>query len=327
MSRGHFIGLNHHRLMLADGVRMEAYQRAIEAQVRPGMHVLDLGSGTGILALWAARAGAQVTAVEPNAVIRVAERVAADNGLADRIRFVQADAREITLDEPVDLLITECMGNFFVTDEMQPVLRDARRFFRADESGAQSPQTIPHGISLQLAVATLPLWRELSYFDEPIGGFDYRAARGFGEQASYVLRTEPEFLVSRTHELTRFSLLDAPDVFELSFRLELTRAAPVHALIGYFEADLGADVLLSTAPGAVTHWGQMAFPLPETRVQVGDMIEGRLELKLGEDGSSRFRWSGEIQRVGRRTVSFLRDSSRRFEPLAPSDAGARVGEL
>ncbi len=37
VSRGHFIGLNHHRLMLADRVRMEAYERAIEARVRPGM--------------------------------------------------------------------------------------------------------------------------------------------------------------------------------------------------------------------------------------------------------------------------------------------------
>lgn len=307
MSRGHFIGLNHHRLMLADGVRMETYQRAIEAQITPGARVLDLGTGTGILALWAARAGAQVTAVEPHDVIAVAERVAADNGLAERIRFLQADARELSLDAPVDLLITECMGNFFVTDEMQPVLRAARRFLKP---GAR---TIPHEISLHVAAATLPLWRELSFFDEPIGGFDFRAARGFAEQSSYVLRTEPEFLISAPQELTRFPLLDAPDVFELPLRLEITRGAPLHALIGWFEADLGAGVVLSTAPGVLTHWGQMAFPLPETPARAGDVIAGRLDLILGPDGSSRFRWSGEVQGPGVAAVPFSRDSSRRFE--------------
>src|SRR5690606_22452433 len=114
VSRGHFIGLNHHRRMLADRERMEAYEAAITEAVRPGMRVLDLGTGTGVLAMWAARAGAEVVAVEPHAVIEVARRVAADNGLAERITFVRADSRELTLDAPVDLVVTECMGNFFV---------------------------------------------------------------------------------------------------------------------------------------------------------------------------------------------------------------------
>ena len=62
MSRGHFIGLHHHRLMLADAERMRAYQQAIAARVRPGQRVLDLGTGTGVLAMWAAQAGAEVVA-------------------------------------------------------------------------------------------------------------------------------------------------------------------------------------------------------------------------------------------------------------------------
>lgn len=306
MSRGHFIGLNHHRLMLADGARMRAYRAAIEAQVRPGTRALDLGTGTGVLAMWAARAGAEVIAVEPHEIIRVAERVAAANGLADRITFVQAASQELRLERGVDLLITECMGNFFVTDEMQPVLRDARRHL------APGAATIPRGVELWLSAASLPLWREIRFWEEPIGDLDFRAALDFAGQAAYVVAAEPELLATAPTRIHAFPLLEAPDRFELEARLEVTRSRTLDALLGWFEVDLGADERLSTAPGIRTHWGQMAFPIPRTPVLAGDHVELRLSLAMDEDSKGRFAWRGVVHRPGRAAVPFERDSRRRF---------------
>ncbi len=45
--------------MLDDQIRMAAYKNAIQEVVKPGMVVLDLGTGTGILGLWALQAGAK----------------------------------------------------------------------------------------------------------------------------------------------------------------------------------------------------------------------------------------------------------------------------
>ncbi|MEZ4266406.1 MAG: class I SAM-dependent methyltransferase [Myxococcota bacterium] len=307
MSRGHFIGLNHHRLMLADRLRMDAYQAAIAERVRPGMRVLDLGTGTGILALWAAQAGAEVVAVEPHDVIAVAQRIADANGLGDRITFIKGDARELALPWPVDLVVTECMGNFFITDEMQPVLRDLPRHL------APGGTTLPQRIRLRFAAATLPLWREQSFWREPIGGFDFSAAADFAGQASYVVACDPELVATDAQTVGDFALVDAPDTLDLAVKLTVTRALRLHALVGWFDAELTDTVVLSTAPGQRTHWGQMAFPLPETAVLPGDGVEARVTLAMDDAGRSHYIWAGRVVRPGRGDVPFSRDTRRRFE--------------
>jgi SAM-dependent methyltransferase len=305
MSRGHFIGLNHHRLMLADRVRMEAYENAIAARVRPGMRVMDLGTGTGILALWAAKAGAEVIAVEPHAVIEVARRIADDNDLGDRITFVRGDAKAIPPAD-VDLVITECMGNFFVTDEMQPVLRDLPRHF-----GGRPVDTVPRRIRLVVAAATLPLWREIRFWEDDIGGFDFSGALDFAGQAAYVVHCEPELVATTRATVADFALIEAPDSLDLKASLEVTMACRLQGLVAWFDADLADGVVLSTEPGQRTHWGQMLFPLPEVGVRPGDRLEVRLELAMDEALRSHFRWSGKVVTRGEE-IAFERDTRQRF---------------
>ncbi len=84
--------------------------RALEDHVRPGSRVLDLGCGSGILAIAAAKLGAeQVLAldIDPNAV-RAAQENASANGVADVI-----DVREGTVDVasgPFDLIVANISG-------------------------------------------------------------------------------------------------------------------------------------------------------------------------------------------------------------------------
>ena len=68
--------------MLADEQRMAFYHNAINRHIKPGDRVIDLGTGTGILAAFASRQGAaQVYAVDHSSIIEHARELAAENGI------------------------------------------------------------------------------------------------------------------------------------------------------------------------------------------------------------------------------------------------------
>ena len=100
-----------HREYLSDPARVQAYERAIAATVRPGDIVVDLGAGTGILGMLACRAGAaRVYAIEADGMIEVARALARANGLADRIVFLMQHSSEVKLPEQVDVVVGDLIG-------------------------------------------------------------------------------------------------------------------------------------------------------------------------------------------------------------------------
>src|SRR5262245_37812609 len=104
--------------MIADNARMDAYVEALRRAVKPDSIVVDIGAGTGVFALLACRFGARrVYAVEPSDAIQVAREIAAANGYADRIEFIQKLSTEVTLPGQADVIISDlrgllpCLGN------------------------------------------------------------------------------------------------------------------------------------------------------------------------------------------------------------------------
>ena len=121
----------YHLGMLRDAPRNACYATAIARLVRPGMRVLDIGTGTGLLAMLAARAGAEVVTCESNPVIAAAAReIVARNGFADRIRVIakRSTALEIGSDmaERCDLLVSEVFGDGLFEEGVMATIDDAR---------------------------------------------------------------------------------------------------------------------------------------------------------------------------------------------------------
>lgn len=117
-----------HTRMLNDQPRTQRFLSAIAEVVRPGDVVVDLGTGTGILAMAAARAGARkVYAIEAGPVGPIARKLFAANGLADRIELVEGYSTDIGLPERADVLVTETFGNSPLSEEVLEIVVDARK--------------------------------------------------------------------------------------------------------------------------------------------------------------------------------------------------------
>ena len=104
--------------MLKDTTRTRAYQRAIEENPNDFKDkiVLDIGCGTGILSIFAARAGAKhVYAIENAEIALYAEEIIKRNGLSDKITVIKGKMEEVTLPvKNVDIIISEWMGYFLL---------------------------------------------------------------------------------------------------------------------------------------------------------------------------------------------------------------------
>lgn len=91
-----------------------ALRRILEQIVRPGLRVLDAGCGLGLYALWAARAGASVVAVDLGQT-HLARRLAETNRLGDHVRWVRGDLWRLQRDDlgaPFDLILPpRCEGD------------------------------------------------------------------------------------------------------------------------------------------------------------------------------------------------------------------------
>jgi len=107
--------------MLSDEVRMQAYYDAVlkNTEAFKNKVVLDVGTGTGILAIWAAQAGAaKVYAVEATDMAQKAQKLVDANNVGPKIVVIQGKIEDVDIPEQVDIIISEWMGLFLLRESM-----------------------------------------------------------------------------------------------------------------------------------------------------------------------------------------------------------------
>ncbi len=142
-----------HVPMMNDVARNEAYRTALAAAITPDSHVLEIGTGAGLLAMMAARQGARcVTTCEAQPIIADAARtIIARNGFETQVKIVPKKSQELRLPddlaERADLLVTEIFSSELLAEHALPSIEDARR--RLLKPGAQ---IIPASASVMIAL-------------------------------------------------------------------------------------------------------------------------------------------------------------------------------
>ena len=118
--------------MLKDKVRTGTYQKAITSNPHlfKNKIVLDIGCGTGILCLFAAKAGAKhVYGIEMAGIAHNARKIIEENGYSKKITVIKGKVEEIELPkgvDKVDIIISEWMGYFLLYESMLNTVLYAR---------------------------------------------------------------------------------------------------------------------------------------------------------------------------------------------------------
>lgn len=269
-----------HREMLRDRVRCEAYRAAITRIVKPGSVVLDVGTGTGIMAMFAAQAGAKrVYAVERTSVADVAKQIIARNGLSRVIRVVKGDITQVKLPEKVDVLISEWMGGFGVDENLvDPIVLARDRWLKA--GGAMVPDTV--------TVWMAPVWDAslcdaLRFWDSRAYGVDLGLLGDFMTQEIFnarhdivkkTLLAEPQLLWTFKTGTLRHAKTTVP--FRADFHAKACKKGVVNALAAWFHADFKCGIGLTNAPDAPgTHWGRTIMP-----VRTGQAVRPGTDMRI-----------------------------------------------
>ena len=266
--------INYHLSMLIDETRTGAYRQAISKIVKPGDVVVDVGCGSGILSLFACRAGARhVHAVESEDVIRIAELVAAQNGYRDRITFYNDRSFNVNVPEPADVIVTETMGTFGFEEGILGSLVDARdRFLK------QGGALIPHGVDLFLVPVELPQFYEhvVDFWVNRCQGFDFSPVRRLTVNNFHPLKLHEGTFLGEPMRVQRveFGQTTQSEV-NANVSVSATRRGWLHGLAGWFNAELIPGLSISNGPrDKASHWGLAFFPIDRpVSVERGNRIE------------------------------------------------------
>ncbi|XP_068141784.1 protein arginine N-methyltransferase 1-B [Drosophila tropicalis] len=279
-----------HEWLLKDSVRNRAYREAIlhnQCNFKDKT-VLDVGCGTGILSLFAAKAGAaHVIAVDAANIVEYARRVFKDNGYKNLISVVKGKIEDIELPqgvEKVDIIVCDWMGNCLFAEGMLESLLFAR-----DKWLKPNGLIFPDTAQLYLTAITQNMHsdRDLTYWNN-VYGFDMSCIRRCFESKAVVDAIDAQQLMSEVFLIKSIDLYTARYQQTANFRsfyeLKMTRSGPVHALLAYFDVGFSKTpdrVSFSTSPRKPwTHWNQTVFYFKDLLpVRAGEFIKGVFGLK------------------------------------------------
>lgn len=290
--------IEYHRVLIADAVRLAAFEAALTKVIRPGeTMVADIGTGSGVLAMIAARLGARrVFAYEQAEIGVLAERLVRLNGLRN-VEIIPGRSTEMHKPPRVDVVVSETLGNFALEEYLIETMNDA--IARHLKPGGR---LIPTRISQFVCpVIASRIHDELTTWDRIGRGLDFGPASTMSLNNAYVRALAPAELLEAGRAASRWDEVDLSRRNKTARRgrAEWRIAAPaiVHGLAVWWSAELAEGVTLSTAPFApATHWEQLYLPvLAPIAVRTGERLEIEIRTSSSDEGGTDIAWRYSVE--------------------------------
>lgn len=249
-----------HIPMMNERERNEAFHRGLHAAVTPEATVFEIGTGSGLLAMMAARLGArQVFTCEAVPLIAAtARKIIERNGYQDRITVLAKPSHAVRIgaDLPAkaDILVHEIFSSELLGEQVLPAIEDAKA--RLLKPGGT---ILPSAASIMVAL---------------VGGDDLAANLHVGDSFGFDLREfnaiHPRKRPLYREDLAPVLMSDPVEAFRFDFarrstfaaerkRIDIaaTQAGPCHGVIQWIRIELGEGIVYENHPAkrrAVSNW-------------------------------------------------------------------------
>ena len=277
--------------MLFDVPRTTTFEKAIQ-QISKNKDILEIGTGTGILSLIAAKAGARsVTATEAaDETFNTAKETIKNNNLEKAIDLVQYKNKPLKFKQKFDVIMSECLGHFAFDENMVSVVAKYKKHLKKD--GVFLPSNISLFMTLvdnaDFYAQTINNWNQKTY------GFDFSAMRKLSTKRIYIQTFDQKQILSSVAQIVDYDLKDKnPYLLQGEQKITVTKDGLAHGFAGWFTALLAPGVEIDTSPSAPsTHWEQCFMPFLEPlEVKKGDVLEIKVIVKSNEKSNKvKFNW-------------------------------------
>ena len=268
-----------HVPMVNEQERNQAYFDALKAAV-PGRGVLEIGTGSGLVAMMAAKLGAKqvVTCEAVPLVAQTAQAIVAANGLQDKVTVLAKPSYAVQvpqdLPEKADVLVHGIFSSELLGENVLPALEDAKA--RLLKPGGE---ILPGAASIMVAlVGGDELGREL-HVQESFG-FDLRAFNAVNPRKRPIHREDlPRVLLGEAVEAFRFDFRAASSFAPERKRLQLraTAAGRCWGVIQWIRFEFGGGVAFENHPARqrpVANWQHTIYRFGEPlELAVGDTVD------------------------------------------------------
>jgi len=266
-----------HIPMVNDDERNQAYDLALRRAVKPGDLVLEIGTGSGLVAMMAARAGAGrvVTCEVLPLMADIAREVVAKNGLAERVTVLTRKSTQLRigadLPDKADVFVSELINIGMLAPNMIPVLQHAR-----ENLVKPGGRIIPAAAIVYAALIEAPQLarinpvRQISGFD--LSPLDKLRSPGYAQidMAADLVRQ-----LSQPFRALEFDFREnMPERDARLVQVTATSSGLVHGIAFWFDLVMDEDIVYSSAsPTRTNHWKQAVdFFAQPVAVQPGDRL-------------------------------------------------------
>lgn len=285
--RAHF---NYYNIMYNDYVTMNAYKEVLdlnESQLKDKI-VLEIGSGLGVLSMFAARAGAKkVYSWEPLFISCAQNEIYQNNNYGDVIIPLTGPIESLCIDEKVDIIFTSAFGICaFHKSNIYDFLYARDHFLK------QGGILFPSSINFWISSFGPSNFQNIGDFWNDVYGYDFTPIHDDSVKQAYIQSCALSRL--RTN-LSLFKCIDlykmAKDDINISSQFDLvsTDNAAIAGLFIWFDLIFQLDdktIEITNSPEAPleSHWFQLFFPFAEiSETQKDDHICGNIEIRPSSD--------------------------------------------